>query len=335
MSPPNSSATASSLVQRSRLRRAGLVLATLTLGLTGCTSPRAPAELPGITPPAPRGRTVPVDVCDLLPPSTASDVVGRQLQVVGRRVEPTRLKTLRCDLGQRFAEPLVTVGLTTDPVALAVFESAYGDTAGGDPQPLPRMRSSSVLRTEGDEQSIHSFVRGAVISVRTNLSLVQPIQRRQLIELSRLAIRNLPDNPVLAELNELRRCRVVSRAAVEDAIGRPVTLRQEVDLGRAVECSWGAQPGSLVASMTADRQTFERWRETVTTDGQYAEVSGISGADGLTAYSSDESSGDLVVLAAPRVYRFTLVPAAGFSGSDIPTTPEEKALATEAVTTLR
>ncbi|MBA2772904.1 MAG: hypothetical protein H0U36_02510, partial [Nocardioidaceae bacterium] len=153
-----------------------LVLATLTLGLTACTSPRTPTELPGITPPAPRGRTVAVDVCDLLPPAAASDIVGRQLQVVGRRVEPSRLETLRCDLGQRFAEPMVTVELTTDPVALAVFESAYGDAAGGDPQPLSRMHSTSVIRTEGDQQSIHSFVRGAVISVRTNLSLVRPIQ---------------------------------------------------------------------------------------------------------------------------------------------------------------
>jgi len=335
MLPPSSPSTASPLARRSRPRRWGRVLATLTLGLTGCTSPRAPAELPGITPPAPRGRTVTVDVCNLLPPSAASAVVGRQLQVVGRTVEPTRLETLRCDLGQRFAEPVVTVELTTDPVALAVFESAYGDTAGGDPRLLPRMHSSSVLRTEGDQQSIHSFVRGAVISVRTNLSLVQPIRQRQLIELSRLAIRNLPDNPVLAKLNELRRCRVVSGAAVENVIARPVTLTQEVDLGGAVECSWGAQPGSLVVSMTVDRRAFERWQETVTTDAQYAEVGGIAGVDGLTAYSSDESSGDLVVLAAPRVYRFTLVPAPGFSGSDIPTTPEEEALATEVVTTLR
>lgn len=332
---PGSSATASSLVRRSGFRRCGLLLASLTLGLAGCTSPRAPTELPGITPPAPRGRTVPVDVCDLLPSPAASGVVGRQLQVVGRTVEPTRLETLRCDLGQRFAEPLVTLELTTDPVALAVFESAYGDIVGGDPRPLPRMQSSSVLRTEGDEQSIHSFVRGAVISVRTNLSLVQPIQRRQLIELARLAIHNLPDNPVLAGRTGLSRCQVVSRTAVEDVIARPVTLEQEFALGRAVECSWGAQPGSLVVSMTADRRAFERWRETVTTDDTYAEVGGISGADALMTYSSEESSGDLVVLAAPRVYRFTLVPAAGFSGSDIATTPEEKALATEVVSTLR
>jgi len=322
-----------SLVRRSILRC--LVLATLTLGLTACASPRAPTELPGITPPAPRGRTVTVDVCDLLPPAAASNVVGRRLQVVGRGVQPTRLETLRCDLGQRFTEPVVTVELTTDPVALAVFEAAYGDAAGGDPRPVPRLHSSSVLRTEGDQQSIHSFVRGAVVSVRTNLSLVQPILRGQLVELSRLAIRNVPDNPVLAELSDLRRCRAVSQTAVEDAIARPVTLRQEVDLGRAVECSWGAQPGSLVVSMTVDRQAFARWQETVTTDSQYAEVDGIFGIEGLTAYSSDESSGDLLVLAAPRVYRFTLVPAAGFSGSDIPTTPEEKALATDVVTSLQ
>nr|MBA2774644.1 hypothetical protein [Nocardioidaceae bacterium] len=56
---------------------------------------------------------------------------------------------------------------------------------------------------------------------------------------------------------------------------------------------------------------------------------------GLAAYSSDESSGDLVVLATPRVYRFTLVPAAGFAGSDIATTPEEKVVATQVVSTLR
>lgn len=320
---------------RSRVRGwVGLVLTALMLTLTGCADARHPTELPGITPPAPRGKAVQVDVCDLLPPASASELVGRQLQVVGRGVEPARLETLRCDLGKRFAEPVVTVELTTDPVALAVFESAYGEAAGGDPQVLRRARYPSVLRTEGNQQSIHSFVRGSVISVRTDVSLVRPIERRQLLGLSQLAIRRLPVNPVLAEPSELRRCAVVSPSVVEQAIGRPVTLMQEIDLEDAVECSWGAQPGSLIVSLTTQRATLERWQAMVTNNDRYAEVGGVSDADGLTAYSANEAAGDLVVIAAPRVFRINVVPAAGFSGSDIPTTPEEKALATEVVSKL-
>lgn len=278
---------------------------------------------------------VPVDVCDLLSPGMVSDVVAAQLRVVGVRIAAPRLETLRCDFGRRFAEPIVTVQLTTDPVALEVFSSAYGEDAGGDPRRLRRVGGPTVLRSEGTERATYSFVHGAVVSVSVDTSLLPKIGTRQLAELARIAVKRLPDNPVLAERADGDRCGRVATAPVVDALGRPVSLQREFVLGSSVLCSWGAQPGALVVSATTQADDVGRWRRTVATDPAYAEVPGFDGGSGVAAYSSDEQSGDLVVIAPPRVYRLSLVPAAGFAGSEVATTPAEQRVAEEMVRSLR
>ncbi len=72
-----------------------------------------------------------MDVCSLVPRSKAAELIGRKLEVVGVRVGAARLETVRCEFGLRFADPVLSVALTTDPVAERVFESASAGTKMG------------------------------------------------------------------------------------------------------------------------------------------------------------------------------------------------------------
>ncbi len=312
-----------------------LAVAGLVAGSAGCSPDRDPTERPGITPPVMRGRPVVVDTCDLLPVDRASAIAGQPLSVVGIRVEPPRLETVRCDLGRRFAEPLVSVSLSTDPIALEVFEAAYGDEVGGDPVAVEGIKAPTILRKEGDQRTIRSFVHGAVVSVQTSDSLRGPSLGRQgLVALARLALSRLPRNPVVRETGTIDRCDSVPDGVVALALGRPPTLRQEFSSEGSVQCSWGGQPGAVVITVSDDPDEVRRARR-LASEIEQLEVTGVAPTDQVRAWSSRDVAGDLVVLADDRVFSLEVTPAAGFYDAGIATSPPELALARAAVRRLR
>jgi len=316
-----------------RLGATAIVVAGILGLVTACSQDRDPTEIPGITPPLMRGRPVRVDACDLVPPAQASEIASQRLFVVGMRIQPPRLETVRCDLGQEFGIPLVSIELTTDPIAYAVFDAAYGQAAGGDPQPVRGIERPAILRTEGDQRTIRTFVHGAVISVQTNDDVAPLLARTAMVELSRLALRRLPSNPVLREEFAIDECRSVPDDIVDLVLGRPPVLELELASQGSVQCSWGGQPGAAVVTVSDDPGAVRRFARLARADG-HVQVDGVGPADSVRAWSSTEDAGDLIVLSADRVLSIEVTPAAGFSDPDIATTPPELALARAAVRTL-
>ncbi len=317
-----------------RLGATAIVVAGMLALMTACSQDRDPAEIPGITPPLMRGKPVRVDACDLVPPAQASEIASQRLSVVGMRILPPRLETVRCDLGQELGTPVVSVELTTDPISFAAFDAAYGQSSGGDPEPVRRIKLPSILRVEGDKRTIRIFVHGAVISVQAYDDIASPLARKDLVELSRLAVRRLPRNPVLREEFKIDRCASVPDDVIELVLGRPSTLELELSSQGFVQCSWGGQPGAAVVTASEDPSEVRRLVRSAR-DDDYAEVEGVEPDDKVRAWSSTGEAGDLVVVSADRVFSIEVTPAAGFSDPDIVTTPPELALATAAVRSLR
>ena len=317
-----------------RLTAIAVTVAWTLVILTGCSQDRDPTELPGVTPPLRRGKPVLVDACQLLPPGKVTAITSQRMSVVGLRIQPPRLETVRCDLGRRFAMPVVSVELTTDPIAFAVFDAAYGQSAGGDPQRVRGLKRPSIMRVEGDQRTIRTFVNGAVISVQTNDDLGSPLTRKDMVELSRLAVRQLPRNPMLREHFKIDRCDAVPEDVIEPVLGRPSTLEVELASHGSVQCSWGGQPGAAVVTVSDDPREVRRLTG-LTRDAGYVEVFGVGPGDKVQAWSSTDDAGDLVVFSAGRVFSIDVTPAAGFSDPDIATTSPELALARVAVTAMR
>ncbi|MBA3233986.1 MAG: hypothetical protein H0T17_08580, partial [Propionibacteriales bacterium] len=200
---------------------------------------------------------------------------------------------------------------------------------GGDPIHVESIGVPGYLRTEGTDRSLHAYANGAVLTLSTRVDVAEQVEATTLAELMRLAIRRLPNNPVLKELTSPTRCTGVSDAAVTAALGRPPTLLQEFDAFGAVECSWGGQPGSVLVTMLESRRAVAR-SKTVVESAPFAPVPDIPGG-----YSSADKSGDLLVFRRARVYEITVVPAAGYFAGSVATTDGEFALAREVLTNLR
>lgn len=298
--------------------------------LAGCTQDRPLSEQPGVTPPLLRGKPVVVDTCDLLPPRQTSAIIARQVAVVGVRVEPPRLETVRCDLGRRLGQPLLSVELTTDPIAYTVFDAAYGQAAGGDPQLVKGLKLPSLWRVEGSQRTIRTFVNGAVVSIATQHELATPLDRSAMVALTRLAVSRLPDNPVLRERGAVHRCKAVSDDALQLALSRPATLEAEFSSGGFLQCSWGGQPGAVVVTVSPSAGDVRR-ASLLARDLEHVEVDSFAFGAGVRAWSATEVAGDLVVRTRDRAFTVEVTPAAGFSDQEIATTPPELALAREVI----
>lgn len=155
------------MTRRARLVQRLAVVASLSavLALAGCGGHRDPLSGPDATPAARTSTASTVDVCKLVRPRAASRLLDRALAVVSRTVDAARQATVQCDLGERFGEPLVTVTLAPDPLALDVFDTAYGKRAGGNPTRLQELGDAAYLRTEDTHRIVHVLVHGAVLSV--------------------------------------------------------------------------------------------------------------------------------------------------------------------------
>ena len=316
---------------------AGRLLAAVVVALTGrAGGPNAPVG-PESTPPPRTEPATAVDVCDLLPPERVNQLLGASLHVVGRTVASARLPTAGCELGERVDAVVVSVTLEPEAIAAQVFDDAYGDAIGGDPAPVKDIGDRAYLRTENAGMSLHVYVHGGVVSVRVSLEPFDsraPIRRSELLELTRLAVAEVPASPRLRVLDTSRRCGRVPEAVVEAAVGRAPTLASGADSPTGTVCSWGAQPGSVTARISGGAEAVTRYRDLVVA-GRYVHLGDLpGGAAGsgngigvVDAWSAAGRPGDLIVLHRRGVVVVTVVPAAGFAESDLPTTPGERELA--------
>lgn len=300
----------------------------LTL-LSGCGGHANPLSGPDATPAARTATATTVDVCDLVPASTASQLLDRAMVVVGRSVSPSRSATVECDIGERFGEPLVVVTLAPDPIAQDVFDAAFGDRVGGNPTRV-QLGDAAYLRTEDVHRVIHVFVHGAVVSVSTVLGpLGSPdaISKVQLTRLTRTAVKALPENPVVESSTAPRPCDEVDGTVLANTLGRPPSLDAGLEYSSgSLICAWSGQPGSVTVEMTADPAEISRFLDQNPLDQEVA-VAGIVQPSQGRAYSSPLTAGDLVLLVRNKLMTIAVVPAAGYADESIDTSDSERAVA--------
>jgi hypothetical protein len=280
--------------------------------------------------PSPRaGNRTPVDVCQLVPAAEVSELLGRQVSVVEAEYLSATLPTYRCGLGPTFPRANVTVSLAPGPVAIAVFDEAYGEPAGGDPERVEKLGDRAYLRNEAEARSLAVLSRGAIVQLMATGNAAEAIRPRQLIAMTRAAVQRLPSNPVLGVAPTGVPCTAVPVGDVEAALGSPAELATAlVRADGSVVCSWAGLPGSVTATVhdsQADHAAAERRRR----NGDGVPVRGL---DKGRAWSASDQPGDLEILVgATTVIRIDVIPAAGWASDDIATTKPEIRLATAVV----
>ncbi len=304
----------------------GVALTPVLLSAVACGGPESPLEGPGATPLKRSSPAVPVDVCELVPESRLSQILERDLDVVGFAYGPSQVATARCEFGDTFDRPVLTVQLAADAVAPVVFQHAYGEAAGGDPVLVRRLGDRALLRTEGDVQSLHVFAHGSVLSLTTVVDPTGPITRQALVQTAEVAVGRLPANPVLTQTTPGRRCRLVDTAAIASALGARPTLASEFSSGREVTCSWAGPPGSVVVTLHTDPALVRRAHHRLAKP-THTRVDGIAPPRTTAVWSSLDEAGDLLIFKdTEAMVEITVIPTAGFADEDIETTPGERAL---------
>jgi hypothetical protein len=331
-------------------RRAGTPLALTVVSvlmLSACTGGSSSSGGSKSVPAARTASATKVDVCELEPAEAVSQVVERPLIVVGRTAGAPRNTTVSCDLGERFAEAVVTVTLAPDPISLDVFDAAYGLRAGGNPDTMT-LGDKSYLRTEDNDRVLHVFVHGAVLSVT---AVIGPpgsaaaaggsgesaagagadeggVSRVQLIRITRAAVRALPENPVVDSSTAPPSCGEVDATVLAETLGRPPTLDAGLAFDNgALMCSWSGQPGSVTMTLTDDPRDLQRYLHTHPADDQIA-VAGVLPPSEGRAMSSPEVAGDMAVqVDDDQLMTLQVIPAAGYTDDGIDTTASERKVA--------
>lgn len=306
--------------------------AAVSLAAAAGCGPDAPMSQPGAVPTELHGRQVDVDACALLRPAQLSAVLGRDLVPVGLEYAASRLPTLTCQLGVRFAEPVVGVGIAVGPVASQVFTQAYGDTAGGDPVQVSKLKRPAFLRTEQDNSTLHVFVHGSILSLSLQLDPAHPVSRAQTVELARLAVARFPRRAVLAAPPSGGPCAEIGRGALTSAIGTAPGLSSRLwSANGSLMCSWGAQPGSADVTVLNSPQRVADYLRSMD-ETVYDEVEGLKVPAGVRLMSRSDSAGDVLVFDRRRSLAIiTVVPAAGFADEDTATTAGELRLVASVV----
>ncbi len=302
--------------------------------VTGCGGHPTPLSGPGATPAARTSLATIVDVCGLVSPAKASRLLERELVVVGRTVGASRSPSVECELGARFGEALVTVTLAPDPVALDVFNSAYGNRAGGNPTRVQDLGDAAFVRTEDTLRVLHVFVHGAVLSVSVvhGTESEETFGQGQLTRLTRAATDALPENPAIESSTAPRTCRAIDATVLAQTLGRSPTLDAGLELGNgSLICSWSGQPGSVTLSLSNDSEEVARFLDQHPLDQDIAVQGVLPAGEGL-AYSSPRQAGDLVVLVGrDRLMTLQVIPAAGYAAASIDTSDGERAVAKAAL----
>ncbi|MGH3508413.1 MAG: hypothetical protein ACRDO2_14545 [Nocardioidaceae bacterium] len=317
--------------------RAAWVAFTLVAVTGGCTSSDVGIDPADAVPSARPGPATPVDVCRLVPAAEVSDLAGVRLSVVDARYLSARLATYRCGFGPSPARPQVTISLAPGPVALAVFDAAYGEQAGGDPTLVEQLGQRAYQRSEADQQSLAVLSHGAILQVAVHPGPVPEVEGgllrpRALVLLALTAVGRLPENARLGVPGPGLPCTGVPRGSVAAALGRPVALATQLTpADGSVMCSWAGLPGSVTVTVLDSPAEYARSIRAGAGDAGTP----VRGVPGGRAWSSPEVPGDLTVLVRPStVARFEVVPAVGWAQEDVLTTPPEVALAGQAVAAL-
>jgi hypothetical protein len=304
--------------------------------LAGCSEAADPLSGKDATPGVRTAVAETVDVCDLIPPTTASRLLERA--VVGRTAGAARNPTVTCDIGERFGEPIVSVSLAPDPIAKDVFDAAYGERAGGNPS-RTELGEESYVRTEDVSRVIHVFEHGAVVSVRVPYGppgRADEITLVQFKRLARSAVEALPENPVAESSTAPAGCDQIDATALAETLGRPPTLDTGLRFNAgSLLCSWSGQPGSVTLSMTDDSPQITRFLDEHPLSEDVRVPGVLPGSQGR-AYSSPSAAGDLVVVLGDREALMTsqVIPAAGYADDGIDTSESERVVAQAGLTLL-
>ncbi|HSS67561.1 MAG TPA: hypothetical protein VLK34_03345 [Nocardioidaceae bacterium] len=320
---------------RRRLVAGAVVGAVVASLLSACSGGSTALTDPHDLPPKRKGPPTDVSVCDLVPLAQASAALHRSLTVVGVGYGASRVPTFRCQLGDEFGVPRLTVELASGPVPIPwnVFLGAYGDRAGGDPKSIPRLGAISYLRNEKDESSLHVFVRGSILSLRLIRDPAKPVERRALLDIARLVVERLPRNPRLAGTAEGDRCSQVPDRFIGSVVGIEPSRAVGMDASDgSVVCSWASFPGSVDVTVVHDAARVAEYHRTVDA-ASYVAVRGAG--PGITALSRSNQAGDLVLFDGDASMAFiSVVPSAGYPVDSVITTPDEIVLARQVASTL-
>ncbi len=280
------------------------------------------------------GTPTPVDVCGLVTGADTAAVAGRSLRPVGLEFAAARVATLQCDLGTTFAEPILSVALAVGPVSAEVFNDAYGEAAGGDPAVVDRLGEGAVVRKEGGQISVHVLVHSSIVTVSATLDTARPIRRAVLLDLAGDALARLPGNPVVESTNPRRQCAQVPVRAVAAGVGaRPALSGELSGADGSVMCSWTALPGSAVVTVFRSPYAVATY-DRLARASVYRRVDLPSAGANVQALSRDDRAGDLLILTGSSAIVVMVLPTAGFSDREIPTTPGEVVLASAVVRAL-
>jgi hypothetical protein len=324
---------------RRRFSRMAAVLATglvVTGLLSGCGGGGGSGadEDPRAVPVTPQGSPTPVDVCALLTPADTARSVGRALRPVSEAYGAAKVATLQCELGRRFARPVLSVALGIGPVSEQVFDEAYGEVAGGDPESVRRLGQAAIVRTEAGQTVVHVLVHGSVLTVSATIDATHAVRRAALLDLARIALAKLPSNPLLASTASGRRCPSVATEAVAAAVGAEPALSSEFRGGNgSIVCSWTSLPGAAVVTVLTSPSRVAAYTRLAATRS-YRAVDLTAPRPGVRAMSRVDRAGDLLILTGHAVILLSVMPTAGWSDRGIGTTPGEARLAAAVLTAL-
>jgi hypothetical protein len=326
----------SSAILRGRPAVSALIMFACLVLLSACGGhPRPPLSGKGDLPPKLKGDATDVDVCSRLPPNIVSNVLGTRLHTVGKEYGAAQVPTFRCMFGDEFAVPQLTVELAVGPIALNVFEDAYGDDAGGDPVLLKRIGNGAFLRNENDQRTIHIYASGSVLSLELQSDPAEPAEKSTIVGLAQLAVDALPTNPRLAPTEAGPECGALEVDSITAAGGAPPTLESGLaDEDGSLMCSWASRPGSVVLTVLHSPARIRTYRSNLDPN-LYVTVSALETRPGLTVLSRTDRAGDLLVFFGKSTMAvITVIPSAGYADGTTATTPGEIRLAESVIATL-
>jgi hypothetical protein len=301
---------------------------TVLCAVAACGGGSEPMSSPGDKPDEITAEPKQVNVCRLLHPVDVTQVLGLEVSEVSLQYGAAQVPTLACGLGSEFGVPEVTVQLATGPISTNVFEDAYGRAAGGDPEFVEKLGESAFFRNEPETLEVHALVNGAILTINLANDPADPREKKDIVELARLAADRLPANPRLAPTSAGAQCAQTPDEAITAAIGTTASVTSSLaDEDGSLMCSWSSRPGSVVISILRSPQRIASYRRLMD-DNLYATVDEVKGGDGILAVSRTDKAGDLLIFDGNDAMAvINVVPTAGFSDASVFTTPGEVQLA--------
>lgn len=296
----------------------------LALVLSGCSGDAADsAPDPSTTLPERTGPAVTVDACTLVGKRDVEQATGRDLRVVGRRVEDPTLPTETCLWGSEFSVGVLEVRVTPGPVAENTFEAAFGSTAGGEPTRVDDVGEAAYSRTGLTDRTLQVLAQDVVLTLEAKDDPGDPLPEDALTRIARAAVDALPAHPELAPGRDATVCSRIRRAAVAGVLGGEPELRRSHEGAHgAVMCSWSALPGNLVVTVRTSPTQVTNFRANLS-PRLYTDVEGTA----VESYSQTDRAGDLLMFVGETLVEVEVLPADGLPAADTPTGKAELRLA--------